>query len=98
MKIPKENLGTVWGRDAEKPVFNSLAGDLEADVAIVGGGITGISAAYTLSKAGMKVFVLEASEVGKGTTGSPLETFMRQLTRGCIPWMKSMEAKLQRKL
>ncbi|WP_158861313.1 FAD-dependent oxidoreductase [Lunatibacter salilacus] len=69
MKTPNKNLGTVWGRDSEQPVFNSLNGDLEADVAIIGGGITGISAAYLLSKAGLQVIVLEAAEVGKGTTG-----------------------------
>ncbi|HSI76671.1 MAG TPA: FAD-dependent oxidoreductase [Lunatimonas sp.] len=69
MTTSKKNLGTVWGQDSQKPIFNDLKGDLEADVAIVGGGITGISAAYVLSKAGLQVIVLEAGEVGKGTTG-----------------------------
>ncbi len=69
METPNKNLGTVWGQDSQKPIFNALEGDLEADVVIVGGGITGISAAYVLSKVGLEVIVLEAGEVGKGTTG-----------------------------
>lgn len=70
MTLPNENLGAIWGRDSKKPTFGSLSGDLEADVAIVGGGITGISAAYSLLKAGNSVVLLEAAEVGMGTTGS----------------------------
>lgn len=39
------------------------------DVAIVGGGITGVSTAFTLQKAGMSCILLEASNIGFGTTG-----------------------------
>ncbi len=47
-----------------------LQKDIEADVAIVGGGITGIAAAYFLQQSGKKVAVLEQRKVGYGTTGS----------------------------
>ncbi|MDM5297548.1 glycine oxidase ThiO [Bacillus pumilus] len=40
------------------------------DVAIIGGGIIGMSAAYHLAKAGKRVAVLEANEVGKKTTSA----------------------------
>ena len=40
-----------------------------ADVIIVGGGITGISTAIQLQKAGKKCIVLEAHNIGFGTTG-----------------------------
>ena len=40
-----------------------------ADVIIVGGGITGISVALALQKAGKKCMVLEAQGIGFGTTG-----------------------------
>jgi glycine/D-amino acid oxidase-like deaminating enzyme/nitrite reductase/ring-hydroxylating ferredoxin subunit len=39
------------------------------DVAIIGAGITGISCAWHLARAGVSVAVFEAHEVGSGTTG-----------------------------
>jgi glycine/D-amino acid oxidase-like deaminating enzyme len=42
---------------------------ITADVAVVGGGITGLAAALRLQRAGLKVVVLEASRVGCGVTG-----------------------------
>ncbi|HSY62406.1 MAG TPA: FAD-dependent oxidoreductase [Cytophaga sp.] len=41
----------------------------EADVVIVGGGITGISTALRLQREGKKCVVLEAQNIGFGTTG-----------------------------
>jgi len=59
---------TYW-REIELPTFESLNEDLAVDVAIVGAGITGITAAYLLSKEGRKVAILEAGGVLNGTTG-----------------------------
>lgn len=42
---------------------------MEVDVAIVGGGITGITTAYVLAKEGYKVAVIEAGRLFNGTTG-----------------------------
>lgn len=47
----------------------SLKGDIKLDVAIIGGGYTGLSAALHLAKAGKKVAVLEANRVGWGASG-----------------------------
>ncbi|NHC39850.1 FAD-dependent oxidoreductase [Bacillus sp. MM2020_1] len=63
-KFPK----TYW-REIELPTFNQLTEDISVDVAIVGAGITGITAAYLLSKEGLKVALLEAGSVLNGTTG-----------------------------
>ncbi len=47
----------------------ALAGDVHADVAVVGGGITGLSTALHLAEQGAKVVVLEAEEPGWGASG-----------------------------
>jgi glycine/D-amino acid oxidase-like deaminating enzyme/nitrite reductase/ring-hydroxylating ferredoxin subunit len=59
---------TYW-RETELPSFDKLKEDLSVDVAIVGAGITGITAAYLLAKEGLKVAILEAGGVLNGTTG-----------------------------
>lgn len=51
------------------PATVALVGDVEADVAIVGAGYTGLSAALHLASAGVSVVVLEAEEVGFGGSG-----------------------------
>ncbi|HEX6179325.1 MAG TPA: (2Fe-2S)-binding protein, partial [Thermoanaerobaculia bacterium] len=43
---------SLWIETTPATNFPSLRGELSADVAIVGGGITGITAAYILAKAG----------------------------------------------
>jgi len=60
---------SVWHEEVELTSFPALTKEFHVDVAIVGGGITGITAAYLLSKAGKKVAVLEARKVGEGSTG-----------------------------
>ena len=51
------------------PETPPLAGALKADVAIVGCGYTGLSAALHLAEAGAKVVALEAVEIGYGGAG-----------------------------
>lgn len=46
-----------------------LAGDITVDVAILGAGYTGLSAALELAKAGLSVVVVEAETVGFGASG-----------------------------
>src|SRR5207253_5550772 len=51
------------------PHFDSLASDLEVDVAIIGGGLTGITAAYLLKNAGAKVALIERNRCACCDTG-----------------------------
>jgi glycine/D-amino acid oxidase-like deaminating enzyme/nitrite reductase/ring-hydroxylating ferredoxin subunit len=60
---------SLWKDDAETSSFAPLQKDLHVDIAIVGGGITGLTAAHLLAKGGKSVAVLEAMRVGDGTTG-----------------------------
>ncbi|MQB40684.1 FAD-binding oxidoreductase [Rhizobium sp. ICMP 5592] len=60
----------LWEKTAPAgPVTSALAGDLTADVVIVGGGYTGLSAALHLTEAGRSAVVLEAVEIGFGGAG-----------------------------
>lgn len=49
--------------------YPELSKDIEVDIAIIGGGITGITAASHLVKAGKKVAIVEADKIGGVTTG-----------------------------
>lgn len=60
----------LWKKEIHKPYFAALSSSIQVDVAIIGGGITGITAGYLLAKAGKRVAVLESMSVGGGTTGS----------------------------
>ncbi|HYD92713.1 MAG TPA: FAD-dependent oxidoreductase, partial [Flavobacterium sp.] len=59
---------SIWNSFCDHTFFKPLSGSLTTDVAIIGGGITGISMARKLSEAGLNVAVLEALKVGGGTT------------------------------
>lgn len=60
---------SLWRDSIDLPSFPKLTEDLVTDVAIVGAGITGITAGYLLANAGYKVTLLEAGEIFAGTTG-----------------------------
>ena len=49
--------------------FQPLVGSVRAQVAVVGGGYTGLSAALHLAERGIDVALLEASEPGWGASG-----------------------------
>ena len=49
--------------------YPSLAGSTTADVAVVGGGLAGLSAALELAERGFSVVLLEAHEIGWGASG-----------------------------
>ncbi len=51
------------------PTFDALTGDLETEIAIIGGGITGVSAAYLLKEKGADFALLERGSVAGGSTG-----------------------------
>ncbi len=51
------------------PELSPLDGSCRADVAIVGGGYTGLSSAIHLAKRGYKVVLLEARKLGWGASG-----------------------------
>jgi glycine/D-amino acid oxidase-like deaminating enzyme/nitrite reductase/ring-hydroxylating ferredoxin subunit len=61
---------SVWLAGDDRPTYPPLDGDLDVDVAVVGGGITGLTTALVLQRQGMQVALVEADRVGSGTTGN----------------------------
>jgi glycine/D-amino acid oxidase-like deaminating enzyme len=64
MRISTES---TWAGIAKKH-YPLLKKETAVEIAIVGGGLAGVLAAYQLAKAGKKVAILEADEIGKGVT------------------------------
>lgn len=68
VKLPK-GPEPYWRESASLPSFSPLKEDTEADVCIVGAGITGITTAYQLVQDGYNVVLLDADQILNGTTG-----------------------------
>jgi len=61
---------SLWAETADSlERLASLEGEHIADVAIIGGGYTGLSAAHRFAERNLKPVVLEANEVGWGASG-----------------------------
>jgi glycine/D-amino acid oxidase-like deaminating enzyme/nitrite reductase/ring-hydroxylating ferredoxin subunit len=69
-QLPQDiEIKSIWKSFSSGTVFPVLEGSTTADVAIIGAGITGITAAQLLKEAGLNVVVLESLKVGGGSTG-----------------------------
>src|SRR3954470_14646177 len=63
-------VNSVWTEDTDTaPRHPRLSGMIRADVAVIGAGITGVTAACLLKGAGKRVVVIEGRRVGKGESG-----------------------------
>src|SRR5919109_692738 len=51
------------------PQLPELQGETEADVAVIGGGYTGLSAALNLAERGYKSVLIEQARIGWGASG-----------------------------
>jgi glycine/D-amino acid oxidase-like deaminating enzyme/nitrite reductase/ring-hydroxylating ferredoxin subunit len=60
---------SLWLETSPQTDFPQLDGDLEVDVAVIGAGITGTTAAWLLDAAGLRVALVEMRRVGDGATG-----------------------------
>jgi glycine/D-amino acid oxidase-like deaminating enzyme/nitrite reductase/ring-hydroxylating ferredoxin subunit len=60
---------SLWIDTTTSTNYPSLRGEFAAEVAIVGGGITGITAAYLLAKAGRSVVLVEKGRIAMSETG-----------------------------
>src|SRR5438128_3436863 len=68
MLSPAESRASLWLADpAER--YPALPGHLTADVAVVGGGISGASLAWQLRRRGLSVVVVERARLAWGASG-----------------------------
>ncbi len=74
----------------ERPAYPALDGDRTCDVAIIGGGFTGLSAAAHLASAGTSVTLIEAHRFGDGASGRN----GGQIGTGQRAWAEELEAEL----
>jgi gamma-glutamylputrescine oxidase len=63
-------LQSLWTATAgPAPALQSLTGDRQCDVAIIGGGYTGLSAAHHIASSGREPIVIEANTLAWGASG-----------------------------
>ena len=65
----EKNNNSIWLNSIPEKSYKTLEHNLATEVCIIGGGITGISTAYYLSKHGIDVTVLEKDKICSKTTG-----------------------------
>ncbi|WIN00240.1 FAD-dependent oxidoreductase [Actinoplanes oblitus] len=60
---------SYWIESTAPTAYPRLAGDLDTDVVVIGGGIAGLCTAWELTQAGHRVALLEADRIATGVTG-----------------------------
>lgn len=66
--LPEEHR-SLWISTTPETDHRHLAEGLDLDVAVIGGGIAGITTAHLLQEEGLTVAVIEANQIVKGVTG-----------------------------
>ena len=67
---PAGRLVSLWAATSGPTSYPALGEAIDVDVAVIGGGIAGLTTALALKRAGQTVAVLEAARVGTGVTGN----------------------------
>ncbi|EJF89393.1 NAD(P)/FAD-dependent oxidoreductase [Bartonella tamiae] len=72
---------------SKQPAYASLVDNKSCDIAIIGAGFTGLSAAYHLAKTGLDVVLIDAAKIGDGASGRN----GGQLGTGLRQWVDTLE-------
>ena len=61
---------SLWNDTVRKKKYFKISHDIDTDVLIIGGGITGVSALYHLKDSSLKVVLVEQNRIGCSVTGN----------------------------
>ncbi len=90
---------SVWRASAASTAaLPSLQHDLSADVLVIGAGITGLTLALLLAEQGRNVVVLEAAEIGSGTTGHSTGNLYATAAQGLDAVLSRWDAEITRQV
>lgn len=73
---------STWRQFEKSAAYPALEGPLKADVAIVGGGLTGVLAAYLLKDSGLSIALVEQEALGYRASGSTTAFLMELIDTG----------------
>ncbi|MGE0095673.1 MAG: NAD(P)/FAD-dependent oxidoreductase [Alphaproteobacteria bacterium] len=79
-----------WWEGLPPPVARTMP-PARADVAVIGGGFTGLSAAITLARAGRQTIVFDADEIGHGASSRNAGAVTRMLHTGFAHMAEKMD-------
>ncbi len=71
-------MSSYWVDSTKTTNYPSIEEDVDFDVCIIGGGITGIVTAYLLSKSNLNICILEADKMGMGVTANTIAKITSQ--------------------
>jgi glycine/D-amino acid oxidase-like deaminating enzyme len=80
--VKRNSTESLWIEQSSRSTYPVLKGKTEVDVAIIGAGITGLTAAILLKQAGRSVAVLDSHHVGTGESGHTTAHLTEFIDRG----------------
>ena len=75
---------SIWQKTVSMPEFPAIEGTCTTDVAIIGGGMTGILTAFFLRRNGVDCMVLEKERICSGTTAGTTAKLSVQKVAGAV--------------
>ncbi|HWI80858.1 FAD-dependent oxidoreductase [Ramlibacter sp.] len=89
---------SIWRATAPATGGAPLESDLTTDVVVIGGGITGVTLALLLARAGRSVVLLEADTVGSGSTGNSTGNLYETVSEGLAAIARRWGADIARRV
>lgn len=80
------------------PRFAPLRRDLETDVVIVGGGVTGVACAYFFAREGIKTVLLDRARIGRGSTAASTAMIMHETDADLVELVERYGRRAARKI
>ena len=84
-------MDSIWSKTCKRKKRPALSGEIRADVAVIGGGITGILTAWQLEQAGIRTVILEADQIGGGQTKNTTAKITSQHGMFCHRFLEKID-------